>query len=88
MVRAMVQFTEQQMRRLKRKAAAEKISFSELVRRSVDRAFPETDESMDEKWRRATAAGGKFHSGLRDLARNHDKYFVEAIMAKLGSRKK
>jgi len=89
MMRAMVQFTEQQMHRLKQKAALEKVSVSELVRRSVERAFPETDEQTgDEKWRRATAAVGKFRSGVRDLAARHDEYFHHAVAASRRSRRK
>jgi hypothetical protein len=83
----MVQFTEQQMRRLKRKAASEKVSVSELVRRSVERTFPETDEqSEEEKWRRASALVGKFRSNVHDLAARHDEYFAEAIEAAHRSR--
>ena len=84
----MVQFTERQMRRLKRKAALDRVSFSELVRRSVERALPETkEETEDEKWRRATAALGKFRSGRRDIAAHHDKYFSQSAAARRGRRK-
>jgi len=89
MIRAMVQFTEQQMQRLKRKAALEKVSVSELVRRSVERAFPATEEPTgEEKWLRATSVVGKFRSGVHDLAARHDEYFVQTIEAGRGSRKK
>lgn len=89
MIRAMVQFTEQQMRRLKRKAASEKVSVSEVVRRSIDLAFQETDEpTLDEKWRRAMAAVGTLGSGVHDLATRHDDYFVEAVESSHRSRKK
>ena len=89
MVRAMVQFTEEQMRRLKQRAVAEKVSVSEVVRRSVERSFREEREpSLEEKWRRATAVVGKFHSGVRDLSTNHDRYFVEAIEANHRSHRK
>jgi hypothetical protein len=50
-----------------------------LVREAVDAVHPadETD-SLEARWERALAAMGGFHSGLPDLARNHDKYLAEA----------
>ena len=82
MISVTVGFTEEQMRRLKQRAAAEKVSVSEVVRRSVERSFrDEREPSLEEKWRRATAVVGKFRFGPKDLATRHDDYFVEALEA-------
>jgi hypothetical protein len=81
MVRTQIQLTERQARGLKERAAREKVSMAELVRRSVDDLLskPVVDDE-DEKWERARRAVGFFDSGLTDLSINHDKYFVEAYM--------
>jgi len=81
MVRTQIQLTEAQAAGLKKRAAAEKVSMAELMRRSVDELLSrpaETDE--DEKWERARKAVGFLKSGGTDLSVNHDEYFVEAIL--------
>jgi hypothetical protein len=79
MVRTQIQLTEQQARGLKERAAREKVSMAELVRRSVEMLLssPHPDDE-DEKWERAMKAIGFFDSGLTDLSINHDKYLAEA----------
>jgi 16S rRNA U516 pseudouridylate synthase RsuA-like enzyme len=77
MVRVQVRLTDEQSRAVKRLAAAEGVSVSEIVRRSID-AFIVTS-SREEIRRRALAAAGALHGGPRDLSRNHDKYLAEAF---------
>jgi len=49
------------------------VSIAELIRRSVDRFLAELPLE-DDPAMRIVALG---HSGLGDLARNHDKYIIE-----------
>lgn len=81
MVRTQVQLTESQIQRLKRLATVRAESIAELIRQSVER-FLETEDKVNHnstaKWDRAILEPGLFCSGLPDLARNHDKYLVEA----------
>jgi hypothetical protein len=78
MVRTQIQLTEDQAKRLKERAASEGCSMAALIRRSVDRLL-ESDGaiSREERKRRAIALAGRFHSGVDDLAVNHDKYLAE-----------
>lgn len=79
MVRTQIQLTEQQAADLKERAAREKISMAELIRRSLDDLLSKPSVSEeDEKWERARKAVGFFNSGLTDLSVNHDMYLVEA----------
>lgn len=82
MVRTQIQLTERQARELKRIAAREDISMAEVVRRAVDAKIREgvSEVPWEERVRRAMAVMGKFHSGIRDLAVNHDKYLAEDYM--------
>mgnify|MGYP001442217326 CR=1 FL=1 len=82
MVRTQIQLTERQARELKKIAAREEISMAEVVRRAVDAKIREEVQEIprDERVRRAMSVMGKFHSGIRDLAVNHDKYLAEDFM--------
>ena len=79
MIRTQVQFTEQQLLRLRALAAERGVSISELVRSGVDHILghAERGEHAD-RARRALAAAGRFHSGHADVARRHDAYLVAA----------
>ena len=79
MVRTQIQLTERQTQRLKALAKERGVSMAELIRESVDKLLnsPEAID-LEERKRRAIAAAGKFHSGLPDLATNHDHYLAEA----------
>lgn len=80
MLRTQIQLTKQQVSSLKAKATAEKVSMAELIRRSIDMALsssllPEPPNQAQ----RAMAIAGRFHSGLGDIAKNHDKYLAETF---------
>jgi len=50
---------------------------AELIRQGVDRVI-RAEHSLDEDRRkRALAIAGGFHSGLSDLAAEHDRYLTE-----------
>jgi len=82
MVRTQIQLTERQARELKKMAAREGVSMAEVVRKAVDAKIREgvSEVPWEERVRRAMAVMGKFHSGIRDLAVNHDKYLAEDYM--------
>ena len=75
-----IQFTDNQIRRLRDLAARQDRSLADLVRESVDR-YVQTKSSADreELKRRAIAVIGRYRSTVRNLGNSHDKYFAEAI---------
>lgn len=78
MVRTQVQLPESQFRALRAAAAQRGVSMAELIRQAVEQLLRGSPEpSDDEKWRRAVEAIGVGHSGLGDLAENHDRHFDE-----------
>lgn len=79
MIRTQIQLEEAQYRALKERAARQRTSMAELIRRAV-RAWLETSTEMSEqeRRRRALAVIGQFHSGLSDVAERHDEYLAEA----------
>lgn len=79
MVRTQIQLTERQARELKRMAAREGVSMAEIIRKAVDVKIREGSGEVpwEEKVRRALSVMGKFRSGIKDLAENHDKYLAE-----------
>lgn len=81
MIRIQIQFRDEQMRRLRARAAREHLSVSALVRQAVD-AWVSADAPAleEERIRRAIDAGGRFASGLHDVAREHDTYLADAFL--------
>ncbi|MGQ9498682.1 MAG: ribbon-helix-helix domain-containing protein [Desulfotomaculales bacterium] len=81
MVRTQVQLTEEQYEALKRLSVKEKISIAALIRRGVNEILASAEGAeREERIRRAMAAAGRFRSGSKDLSRNHDIYFAEALL--------
>ena len=76
MVRTQIQFTPEQIERLKGAAAERNVSVSQLVREAVD-AQQEQGASAARIQRALKMSAGKFRSGLSDISRNHDKYLAE-----------
>lgn len=70
-----LQLNDEQIARLQRRATASGRSVAALVRDALD-AWLATDESSIE---RGLAVVGRYHSGLGDLAENHDRYFGEGL---------
>ena len=81
MLRTQVQLTEEQDRLLGELGRERRVSKSELVRRAVDLllAGEAPGRGMEEQRRRALAVTGRFRSGGRDGARQHDAALVEAF---------
>jgi hypothetical protein len=81
MVRTQIQITQEQADVLKRIASREGISVAEVIRRALN-SVVRTEilpPHREEIKRRAFAAAGCFHSGVRDLATRHDDYWAEDI---------
>ena len=78
MKRTQIQLTDAQLRALKERSAAENKSMAGLIREAVD-ALLRSSLRVDREAvkRRAIAAAGQFHSGVSDLAANHDRYLGE-----------
>lgn len=82
MVRTQVQFTQEQMERLRGLAEEEGESVAALVRRGVDMLLATQRELSDaEMRRRALAAAGRFASGCDDLGEDHDQHLERSVGA-------
>jgi metal-responsive CopG/Arc/MetJ family transcriptional regulator len=84
MIRTQIQLTEEQSRRVKEVARRKNISMAELIRRAIDNWLNKHNSmSMSEKRQRALDVvremDGMFHSGLSDMAENHDEYLADAF---------
>lgn len=77
MRRVQLQFTDSQVEALQERAASTERSTSAVVREAVD-AWLAGDERRRRIDRAIEAIGG-FHSGLGDLAREHDRYLDEDV---------
>ena len=75
MKRVQVQLTEEQVAALRKLAESTGEGMSATVRGAVDDLI--TKHERDALWERAMSVVGKFHSGLGDLAENHDYYLGE-----------
>jgi len=80
MVRTQIQLTEAQANALKKLALSRHLSIAELIRQAVDNILKSsTAIDMEERKKRAIDAAGRFSSGKRDIAREHDTYLTEAF---------
>lgn len=80
MVRTQIQLTEKQAKLIKQIAVAEHLSAAELIRRGIDIFLNKYSTiSMADRRRRALDIAGRFSSGTKDTAKNHDAYLVEAF---------
>jgi hypothetical protein len=79
MQRTQVQLTADQIESLRALASRENVSISEVVRRAVDAlAQAGPAPSAAELRRRAIDLSGRYSSGSKDGARDHDDYLSEA----------
>ena len=82
MVRMQIQLTEEQLAELKSVASMRGVSMVGLIRQAIETLLAiGTEKSDGETRRRAMLASGRFHSGLRNVARNHDGYLPEGSPA-------
>ena len=79
MKRTQIQFTDEQVRRLRNVAEQEGRSIADVVRESVSEYLEHrTEVDREELKRRAMAVVGKYRSDARDVAEEHDHYLDEA----------
>jgi Ribbon-helix-helix protein, copG family len=80
MVRTQIQLTEEQAAKLKELSSSRHVSIAEIIRQAVDLAVKSSGgDSVDRQRERAAEAAGKFHSGVKDLSAQHDRYLAEAF---------
>jgi hypothetical protein len=81
MIRTQIQLTEDQLRRLRRRARQDGVSVAEAIRRCIDQALVENALDRAELYRRAAQVIGRFSdsSGANDLSTAHDRYLDEAF---------
>lgn len=82
MIRTQVQLTEVQQRAVRSLAVREGVSFSEALRRCVDRGLDTTGaEARAARFDSLLALGGQFRdvAGRRDLSAAHDALFDESL---------
>ena len=75
MERVQVQLTPEQVRLLKERSAASGLSVAALVRDALAQWIDRDERAA--RVERALSALGGFHSGVGDLAENHDIYLNE-----------
>ena len=81
MVRAQVQFTEEQAEALRQLSAESGKSIAEIVRLGVELYLDaQTRPSRRERVERALRFAGKYSSGLTDVSVNHDRYLAEDFL--------
>ena len=79
MVRMQVQVTGDQAEALRRLAAEQRVSISEVVRGGVDMVLESRPgASREERRRRALAVAGRFRGSGDPVSENHDGYLAEA----------
>jgi hypothetical protein len=76
MVRTQIQLTEEQARKLRRRARQDGISLSEMIRRCVDRELQDQTTDRSALYRRAGLLVGAFsdREGRKNLASRHDDH--------------
>jgi len=80
MIRTQVQLTEAQARALRTQARVEDRSMADLVRESVSEYLARRHVvDRGEVARRALTLAGRYRSGCRDLAEDHDAHLDEAF---------
>lgn len=80
MIRTQVQLSEEQVARLKRRAALAERSMADLIREAVDLLLARSPErSRRDQMRHVASAFGRFASGTSDLGTSHDQHFTDAV---------
>ena len=80
MIRKQIRFTEAQMQALRARARLQHRSIAALVRESVSEYLERRHAvDWDDIARRALAVAGRYRSGCRDLAEEHDNYLGDAF---------
>jgi hypothetical protein len=78
MIRTQIQFTEEQLERLRRIARDRQVSIAEVVRDAVDAQIRDDDPRVLRE--RMIANMGGFRSGFTDISERHDDYLAEDFL--------
>ena len=81
MVRTQIQLTDEQARKLRRKAKQQGVSMSAMIRRCLDSGLDDQGADRAGLYERAGLLVGRFpdRKGARDLAANHDRHLEDAF---------
>jgi hypothetical protein len=80
LTRKQIQFTTRQTKAIRREALRRGVSESAVVRELVDRSLLQAGPTpTSEQRERMLRAIGRFHSGHRDTAEQHDRVLAEAF---------
>ncbi len=80
MIRTQIQLTKEQVKAIKRVAAAQGESLAAVVRRAVDMMLAAAPaEAREDQRKRALEIVGKFRSGKSDVSTRHDSHLAEAF---------
>jgi len=80
MVRTQIQLTEEQAKTLKQIAARQNVSMAEVIRKAINQfAGTAAGTGTSERKQRALKAAGRFRSGIKDLASEHDKHLADTF---------
>ena len=81
MIRVQIQFTDEQLRRLRDRAHRQGESVAAVVRELVARGLETDEDGLDSRYRQAMTFVGSIHdpSGATDIATRHDEYLEEAF---------
>ncbi len=78
MVRTQIQLSEEQVAVLKNMAESRQKSMAEIIRQAIDFFAKSQQGGVDQQRReRAMAVAGRFRSGIKDLAAEHDSYLAK-----------
>ena len=80
MHRMVISLSESQERKLRRVAAARRVSMAATIRNAIDELPDVVDPERAELVRRALEVVGKYRSGYSDISINHDEHLAEIYM--------
>ena len=81
MIRTQIQLTDEQARKLRRRAKQQGISMSAMIRRCLDESLEDGALDRSGQYERAARLVGRFpdRDGATDLAAAHDRHLDEAF---------
>jgi len=81
MIRTQIQLTDEQARKLRRRAKQQGISMSAMIRRCLDESLEDGALDRSGQYARAARLVGRFpdRGGATDLAAAHDRHLDEAF---------
>ena len=80
MHRMVISLSESQEHKLRRVAAARRVSMAATIRQAIDELPDVVDPEREELVRRALEVVGKYRSGYSDISVNHDEHLAEIFM--------